>query len=88
LVGPGDPAPKAGDAKAWLDLFLSAYAASPSRDALRRLIRAAWDLAQTVTHGDIQHVDAYAASQATILVVRTLQELDRERRLSTSSQLD
>ncbi len=35
----------------------------------------AWDLAQKVTHGDIDRVDAYAAAQATVLVVRVLQQL-------------
>jgi hypothetical protein len=35
----------------------------------------AWDLAQKVTHGDIEQVDAYAAAQATLLVVRVLQQL-------------
>ncbi len=75
LVPDGQVPPKAADAKAWLDLFLAARAASPSRDELRRLIRDAWDLAQKVTHGDLGRIDAFAAAQATVLVVRTLQEL-------------
>lgn len=33
----------------WLELFLTARASGSRRDALRRLIRAAWDLAQAVT---------------------------------------
>ena len=33
------------------------------------------DLAQKVTHGDIDRVDAFAAVQATVLVIRTLQQL-------------
>lgn len=44
------------------------------RAELRRLVRDAWDLAQKVTHGDLDRVDAFAAAQATVLVVRTLQE--------------
>jgi hypothetical protein len=75
LVPSGKVPPKAGDAKAWLDLFLAAQASGRHRDALRRLVRAAWDLAQTVTHGDIERVEAFAAAQATVLVVRTLQAL-------------
>lgn len=71
----GQPTPKAGDAKGWLDLFLAARASGTSRDGLRRLVRAAWDVAQTVTHGDVERVDAFAAAQATVLVVRTLQAL-------------
>ena len=75
LVPPGQPAPRAGDAKAWLDLFLAAHASGGHRDELRRFIRAAWDLAQTVTHGNIERVEAFAAAQATVLVVRSLQAL-------------
>jgi hypothetical protein len=75
LVPPSHRPPKAGDAKAWLDLFLSAHASGASRDGLRRLVRAAWDVAQTVTHGDVGRVDAFAAAQATVLVVRTMQAL-------------
>jgi len=75
LVPPGEEPPKAGDAKAWLDLFLRRYAGGATRDELRRLVRAAWDLSQKVTHGDLPRVDAFAAAQATVLVVRTLQQL-------------
>jgi hypothetical protein len=75
LLTAGQAEPKAGDAKAWLDLFLTARASGSHRDALRRFIRAAWDLAQTVTHGDIDRVEAFAAAQATVLVARTVQAL-------------
>lgn len=75
LVPGSQPSPKAADAKTWLDLFLAARASGAHRDELRRFIRAAWDLAQTVTHGDIERVEAFAAAQATVLVVRTLQAL-------------
>ena len=78
LVPAGRVLPKAGDAKGWLDLFLGAYASGASRDGLRRLVRAAWDVAQTVTHGDVGRVDAFAAAQATVLVVRTVQALAGE----------
>src|SRR5947209_6632028 len=69
LVPAGQAQPKAGDAKAWLDLFLAANASGSSREELRRLVRATWDLAQKVTHGDRDRVDAFAAAQATVLVV-------------------
>jgi transcriptional regulator of NAD metabolism len=75
LVPPGATAPKDADAKAWLDLFMAKHAAGSSRDELRKLIRAAWDLSQKVTHGDLGHIDAFAAAQATVLVIRVLQEL-------------
>jgi hypothetical protein len=79
---PSDQAPpKKADAKAWLELFLAARAAESSRAELRDLVRAAWALAQKVTHGgNVRRVDAFAAAQATVLVVRTLQQLDREQR--------
>jgi hypothetical protein len=75
LVPTGVEPPKASDAKSWLDLFLVAQAGGSGRAELRRLVRDAWDLAQKVTHGDLDRVDAFAAAQATVLVVRTLQEL-------------
>ena len=75
LVPEGQPIPKSADAKAWLDLFLAARAGGSTREELRRLVRAAWELAQKVTHGGLGRVDAFAAAQATVLVVRTLQQL-------------
>jgi hypothetical protein len=75
LMPRGRELPKAADAKAWLELFLAARAAGRSHRELRAFIPVAWDLAQKVTHGDIERVDAYAAAQATVLVVRTLQQL-------------
>lgn len=75
LVPEGTEPPKAGDAKAWLELFLQGRASGRDRSYLRALIRPAWDLAQRVTHGDIDRIDAYAAAQATVLIIRTLQLL-------------
>jgi len=63
LVPAGSDPPKAADAKAWLDLFLSARAPGSTREELRRLVRATWDLAQKVTHGDLGRVDAFAADK-------------------------
>lgn len=75
LVPEGTEAPKAADAKAWLDQFLAARAPGRTHRELRAFVPVAWDLAQKVTHGDIDRVDAYAAAQATVLVVRVLQQL-------------
>jgi hypothetical protein len=75
LVPEGVEAPKAADAKAWLTFFIRAKAPGSSHEALRLFIPVAWDLAQKVTHGSISRVDAYAAAQATVLIVRTLQQL-------------
>ncbi len=75
LVPTGKEPPKSADAKGWLDLFLTARAAGADHKELRAFIRTAWDLAQKVTHGTVERVEAYAAAQATVLVVRSLQQL-------------
>lgn len=78
IIPEGRDAPKAGDAKGWFDLFLATYAVGRDKAELRAMMRAAWDLAQKVTHGDIADVDAFAAAQATMLVARTAQKLLRD----------
>jgi hypothetical protein len=75
LVPSGEDVPKDADAKRWLEYYLAAHASGNGHRELRAFIPKAWDLAQKVTHGDIARVDAFAAAQATILVVRTLQQL-------------
>jgi len=75
LVSDGNPVPKGADANAWFDLLLTQRAAGNGKKELRATMRATWDLAQKVTHGDIDHVDAFASAQATILLVRTAQML-------------
>ncbi|HEY3008732.1 MAG TPA: hypothetical protein VGJ63_11815 [Micromonosporaceae bacterium] len=75
LVPEGQEAPQAGNAKAWLDHFLRVHAGGRSHRELRAFVPTTWDLAQKVTHGDIDRVDAYAAAQATVLLVRVLQQL-------------
>lgn len=75
LLPSGTEAPKAADAKAWLEFFLAARATGRNHKELRAFIPVAWDLAQKVTHGTVERVDAYAAAQATVLVVRSLQQL-------------
>jgi len=67
LAPDGHAPPKVADTKAWLDLFLAAWAASPSHDELRREGIDAWDLAQKVTHGNLGPVDAFAAEQKAVL---------------------
>jgi len=75
LVTAGAKAPKLADAKAWFDLMLAQRASGSSKAEFRAVMRATWELAQKVTHGDIDDVDAFAAAQATVLVVRTTQKL-------------
>lgn len=79
MLPDGQEAPKGADAKAHFDLILSARVSDGRNADLRKVLRAAWDLASTVTHsGEDRAVDAFAAAQATILVVRTLAKIDEE----------
>jgi len=67
--------PKAGDAKARLSHAASALMAGSNHEDWRRLIRAAWDLANTITHSSsIGQVDAFTAVQATVLLVRCFEQ--------------
>jgi hypothetical protein len=75
LIAAGTRPPKLGDAKAWFDLMLAQRGAGSSKAEFRAVMRATWELAQKVTHGDIDDVDAFASAQATVLVVRTTQKL-------------
>lgn len=75
LVPDGQEAPKGADAKGWLALFLAEHARGSSGERLRQFVNATWALAQEVTHKGNARVTAYAAAQATILLVRTLQML-------------
>lgn len=74
-VPDGREHPKASDARAWSDLFLTARATGSEHEELRAMMRATWDLAQKVTHGDISDADAFASAQAVVLLVRTTQML-------------
>lgn len=75
-LGPEIAAPKQADAKQRLSLFLEARAPGAAHAELRQLVRAAWELAQKVTQSQsIERVDALAAAQATVLLVRIIQDL-------------
>lgn len=71
FVPEGQESPRGANARAWFELFLDSQASGHDRAELRALMRKTWDLAQKVTHGDIDAVDAFAAAQATVLLVRT-----------------
>ena len=74
---PAGERPGRNDSKGLIDHVLEGRLSSPSRANLRRLVRAAYDLMQTVTHSDsVRRAEALAAAQAAVLIVRTLQELD------------
>lgn len=74
-VPDGREHPRAADARAWFDLFLTGRATGTEHKELRAMMRATWDLAQKVTHGDISDADAFASAQAVVLLVRTTQML-------------
>ena len=78
LVPEGREAPRGADARAWFELFLNARANGADRSELRVVMRKTWDLAQKVTHGDIDAIDAFAAAQATVLLVRVSELILRE----------
>ncbi len=73
--------PSRNDSKARIGYYVDASLPGSSRAALRRLLRAAYDLTQAVTHSDsITFIDAFGAAQATVLLVRTLQRMDAASR--------
>ena len=78
MTADGDNPPRGSDAKLKFDKILAAYAVGTSHAELRGLMRSAWDLNQKVTHGAVTRVDAFAAAQATVLIVRTLAEMHQE----------
>lgn len=79
MVPPGQDSPGSSDAKAMIDQFLEAHAQGSSRRELRAVVRSAHTLMQKVTHsGSISRADAIACGSATVLVVRTLQQLETD----------
>jgi hypothetical protein len=79
MVKMGQEPPKAADAKAMFDVILESRAGGSRHSDLRKLLRAAFDAGNTLTHsGDARAVDTFAVAQATVLIVRTLARLDEE----------
>lgn len=74
----GEVVPKAADAKNRFDHILRARTAGRSHEELRKVMRAAWDLAQDVTHSQSEQLHALATAQAVVLLVRCLQEIAKE----------
>ena len=83
MVPRGQEPPKKGDAKTRFDLILETRFGGAARAETRAFMRAAWDLANKVTHGgQDEHLDEFrqdsvAAGQATVAIVRILLELVR-----------
>jgi hypothetical protein len=79
MLPKGVDLPSRNDAKRRIDYFLAEIAPGDSYEALRKVVRASHDLNNTVTHSaSVTRANAFAAAQATILVVRTLQHLWNE----------
>jgi hypothetical protein len=80
MVPEGREQPKGGDAKNQIDYILDAWFKGRAHADARKLLRTSWDLANTVTHSDsVTRAEAFAAAQATVLLVRTLAELASEQ---------
>jgi hypothetical protein len=79
MIPTEDEPPKAGDAKKRIEYILNSRMSGSSHAELRTLVRESWDLANKVTHSaNIGRVDAFAAAQAAIIVVRVLQAVDTD----------
>lgn len=79
MVPDGADTPGTRDAKAMIELFIASRAGGSSRGALRAVVRSSHTLMQTVTHSaSISRADTIACRSATVLIVRTLQQLESE----------
>jgi hypothetical protein len=79
MLTEGATVPSPNDSKARIGYYLDVRLSSGGHSDLRRLLRVAYDLMQTVTHSaSITAIDAFAAAQATVLLVRTLQKIDAQ----------
>lgn len=79
MLGEGEDAPKKSDAKVRLTYAARSLMAGRAHEEWRGLIRAAWDLANKITHSDgIADVDAYACVQVTVLLVRCFERASAE----------
>lgn len=75
LPTPEPEQPTVGDAKTRLAYAAAALMSGHSHEHWRKLIRAAWDLANAITHSSsVNRVDAFAAVQAVVLLVRTFEQ--------------
>ena len=71
MLPTGQEEPRGSDAKERLALAGNALFVGPEHKELRGLVKAAWDLANKVTHsGSIMDVETFATLQATVLLVR------------------
>lgn len=79
MVPAGQEVPGASDAKARLDLYFEQRFPAKANDEMRRFMKAAVALANSVTHSnDTADVHAFAVAQATVLIVRVAAKLERQ----------
>ncbi len=78
MTSSDEPAPQQSNAKAKLDAYLNAKVPGSQNAELRAAVRSAWDLANKVTHGSSTHHHAFAAAQATLMVVRTVAVIEAD----------
>ncbi|WP_411574870.1 hypothetical protein [Streptomyces fradiae] len=81
MLAVGAETPQKGNAKARLDYAAAALmgGSGTARKEWRRLINATWDLQQSLTHsGSADFVSAFAAVQATLLLVRCFEQAVRK----------
>ena len=77
MVPDGEDMPGRSDAKRRIEFYLQAHVPGRSHQDLRKLIRQAYTLANTLTHSNsADRPMAFAAAQSTVLIVRTLQEIE------------
>ncbi len=73
----GEEPPKKADAGKRMDHICAALLSGPTHEHLRAVLKKTLRLAQHVTHGNVTRLEALAAAQGTIMLVSTLQELER-----------
>jgi hypothetical protein len=79
MVPSGQAVPGATDAKARLDLYFDRRFPGKANEEMRRFMKAAAALANSVTHSnDTADVHAFAVAQATVLIVRVAAKLERQ----------
>lgn len=77
MVPFGNPIPGSSDAKARLDIFFDGRFPGKANEEMRRLMKSAAALANSVAHSiDTASFHAYAVAQATVLLGRVVSKLD------------
>lgn len=78
MLPSGEDEPRGADAKAKLGYASNRLFSGRQHAELRGVVRATWDLANKVVHGEIGDVDAFATVQATVALVRVFQRATQQ----------